>query len=215
MLMKKFFIILLFPFLIYSKSQADTGAGDVEIWIGGSSGSGDIRLSGTKYDVDSENVAYEFIAYLPYGYIGGSFIDSDYDLSGNTLSGEIKKISVGIMAPGPKGRLNLITGEGSHSKFGINHSDTEVSVNGGASTSDTTTALAFTISGGMGNGFGAHFTFSTPTDEILDDNTWGISVTKSVGPLVIELGYAYNIWVKDYRNFGEESGVIYRIGTQF
>ena len=213
--MKKLFIILIFPFLIHSKSQADTGAGDVELWVGGSSGSGDIRVHGTQYDVDSESVSYEFTAYLPFGYIGGSFLDYDYDLSGNNLTGEYKRISVGIMGAGPQGRLNLITGEGSTTKFGINHSEIDVSVNGGASTSDTATEVGYSMSGGMGNGFGAHFSFFTPTDEFLDDLTWEISVTKSVGPFVLELGYGYNIWLKDYRNYGEESGVIYKIGTQF
>ncbi len=213
--MKKVIIILLFPFLIYSKSHADTGAGDVEFWIGGSSGSGYARIDGTRYDFDSEDVSYEFIAYLPFGYIGGSFQDYDYDLSGNSLSGEDKTISAGIMVPGQYGRLNLITGEGSHSKLGVNYSDYEVSVNGGASTSDTHTELAFSMSGGIGNGFGLHGSFSTPTDEFLDDNTWSISATKSVGPVILELGYAYSIWMTDNRNYGDSSGVIYKIGTQF
>lgn len=213
--MKKIIIILVFPFLIYSKSHANTGAGDVEIWIGGSSGSGDMRINGTKYDVDSERVSYEFTAYLPFGYIGGEYLDYDYDLSGNTLTGEFKTISAGIMVPGQQGRLNLITGEGSHSKLGVSYSDYDVSVNGGASTSDTTTNLALSVSGGIGNGFGAHLSWSTPTDEFLDDNTWKISATKSVGPVILEFGYAYNIWLTDSRNFGDESGVIYKIGTQF
>tara|TARA_Y100000768_G_scaffold57163_1_gene38363 strand:- start:253 stop:894 length:642 start_codon:yes stop_codon:yes gene_type:complete len=213
--MKKVIIILLFPFLIYTNSHANTGAGDVELWIGGSSGSGDMRLNGTKYDVDFESVNYEFTAYLPFGYIGGSFTDYDYDLSGNTLTGEFKTISAGIMIPGQYGRLNLITGEGSHSKLGVNYSDYEVSINGGASTSDNTTNLALSLSGGIGNGFGAHLSWSTPTDEFLDDNTWSISATKSVGPVILEFGYQYNIWLTDSRNFGDESGVIYKIGTQF
>ena len=208
----KLFIIIVtvFSFFhVYGQSQAKTGDTIIGLYYG--SGSGDVKLSGTTYDVDVDQTSFNLTTYMNNNiYFGGGLSAGELTLAGIEIDADSTDFTLGFY----EGDLDYLAGSGEQFKFGITVSDTEVSL-GSITSSETTYHIGFDNSFGMGDGAAFHFGFDTDTDDIFSDNSYYGSFSKSYGSAIFELGLNYNIYVTDANNSGDSTYVFLGVGTIF
>ena len=203
--------IIIFILIIFSfNSIANAAMGNTRIWLNGSSGSGDIRLNGTAYAVDTDGSSISAITYSDNIYFEGGLGASDLTLSGVTITSDLMMVGLGFS----DGRVDYVSGTGDEFKFGFQVIDMEVSL-GSYTSSDTIKEIGFNNSIGLGDGVTFGFGMSTDLEDIFSDNTYGASLVKSFGNVLFKLGLSYNIYTTDSRNFGDSTALSFGIGTQF
>ena len=202
-------VIFFFAFLINGQSFAKSG--DTLVSFSYASGSGDLKLAGTTYDVDLDQTDIVLTTYMDGNiYFGGSIMTGELTLAGIDIDADRTQFSFGLY----DGDLDYIAGSGEQFKFGLDVADTEVSL-GAVSSSETTYNIGFDNSFGMGGGTIFHFGFNTDTDDIFSDNSYYGSFTQSYGSAIFEIGLNYNIYVTDALNSGDSTYVFFGIGTVF
>ena len=206
----KFFLALCI--LIFSASTyVHAKAGDTYVSLSYASGSGDLKLAGTTYDIDLDQTDIGLTTYMDSNlYFSGSIMTGELTLAGIDIDADATRFGLGFY----DGDLDYITGSGEQFKFGLTVSDTEVTL-GAISSSETTYNVGFDNSFGMGGGTIFHFGFDTDTGDLFSDNSYYGSFTKSYGSAIFELGLNYNIYVTDALNSGDSTYVFFGVGTVF
>ena len=211
--MKSKIIIILISFfsIVSIQGQSLAKSGDSLIGLYYGSGSGDVKLNGTTYDVDLDQTNISLTTYMDSNiYFGGGITSGELTLTGIEIDVDATNFSVGYY----DGDLDYLLGSGEQFKFGLTVSDTEVSL-GSVTSSETTYHIGFDNSVGMGGGTAFHFGFDTDTDDIFSDNSYYGSFSKSYGSAIFELGLNYNIYVTDANNSGDSTYVFFGVGTVF
>ena len=206
---KLFLTLSIFIFSASTNVQAKSGDTLLSLTYG--SGSGEVKLAGTKYDVDVDQTDVSFTTYMDGNiYFGGSLMSGELTLAGIEIDADATTFSGGFY----DGDLDYIAGTGEQFKFGISASDVEVSL-GAVSSSETTYNIGFGNSFGLGNGSVFHVSFDTDTDDLFSDNSYNGSFTKSYGTAIFEVGINYNIYVTDALNSGDSTYIFLSVGTVF
>ena len=200
------FLIILLTF----SSPAFAKSGDTIVSFGFSNGSGDVKLAGTSYSVDTEQTGVAFSSNVDGFIITGSTASGEATLAGITIDVDQTALGIGFV----DGDFDVILGTGQQRAFGFKVIDYEVSL-GSVSSSDTTYEIGFGSSFGIGNGSSIGFSFDTDTDDIFSDNSYSGSITKSFGSAIFTLGANYNIYVTDANNSGDSTVFFLNMGYVF
>lgn len=165
---------------VFAESALENHSG--RIFGGYETGDADYTISGTKYDGDYDGTAISGLFYLGDAfYFSASAGDSELDLVGTTF--EVEGTSLGFGLWFGEG-IDLIAGEGSEQRLGVEFSDVDVTVNGTKSTSDSTD-VEYSVEAGLGDHLSGGFYFSTDTDDLFTDYSYSFALMRSVGDSVI------------------------------
>ena len=207
--MKQLFATIMF--LVFGFNAASSSDfGNTRVSLKGQTGSGDVRLNGTDYSVDTDGSSITTITYTDSLYFEGGIGSSDLTLAGVTISSDLSMVGLGYV----DGRTDFILGSGEEFRFGIQIIDLEVTL-GSYTSSETVKEIGFGNVYGMGDGMTLGYGISTDLDDIFSDNTYTGSFSKSFGSAIFMLEIGYNSYVTDARNSGNATTVSFGIGTQF
>ena len=209
---KKIIIILISLFSIVSiQGQSLAKSGDSIVYLGISSGDGDIKLSGTTYSVDTDTTGLGAITFLDGNiYLSGSISSGELTLSGIEIDSDVTKFGFGFY----DGDLDYRTGTGEQFMFGITGNDVEVSL-GAVSSSETYYSIGFDNSYGLGDSLIFNFGFDTDTDDLFTDNSYYGSLIKAWGSTLFELTVGYSKSVTDANNSSDSTSIGFTVGGVF
>ena len=208
--MYKFFLALCI--LIFSASTfVQAKSGDSIVYLGTSSGDGDIKLSGTTYSVDTESTGIGGITFLDGNlYLSGSISSGELTLAGIEIDSDVTKFGIGFY----EGDLDYRNGTGEQFMFGVSGRDVEVSL-GSVSSSETYYSIGFDNSFGFGDGFIFGFGYDTDTEDLFSDNSYYGSLMKAWGSTLIEFSIGYSKSVTDANNSSDSTSIGITVGGVF
>jgi opacity protein-like surface antigen len=162
-------------------------------------GDGDFIDTGTKtsFDVDGYNFGGRFYASDNVA-IGISVGNNTFDFLTQGLTAEIDAdaTSVGI-AYVFGGRVDTWTGEGSEHRLGITYTDAEATLTVPAAglsqkTDDDGWDIGYIFEQGLGNGFIANANAAISAEDLFDELTLGLGISKALSEsLSVGLNYSY------------------------
>ena len=206
----KLFLSISFLFF-FTSNYVQAKSGDSIVYLGISSGDGDIKLSGTTYSVDTESTTLGGTTYLDGNiYISGSISSGELTLAGIEIDSDVTRFGFGFY----DGDLDFRKGTGEQFMFGVTGRDVEVSL-GAVSSSETYYSIGFDNSFGFGDGLIFSFGFDTDTEDLFTDNSYYGSLMKAWGSALVEFSLGYSKSVTDANNSSDSTSIGLRVGGVF
>ena len=205
-------LFLSLSFLFFSASTfVQAKSGDSIVYLGTSSGDGDIKLSGTTYSVDTESTGLGGITFLDGNlYLSGSISSGELTLAGIEIDSDVTTFGIGFY----EGDLDYRTGTGEQFMIGVTGRDVEISL-GSDSSSETYYSIGFDNSFGLGDGFIFGFGYDTDTEDLFSDNSYYGSLMKAWGSTLVEFSIGYSKSVTDANNSSDSTSIGITVGGVF
>ena len=176
-------------------------------------GDADYVIDGTSYDGDMDATSLSSTIY----------VSDRLFLSFSRMSGEATIAGVNLETSGNSYGIGYTLGEvvdltagfGSEINIGVEKTDAEVTAAGATFDSDWT-SVGFSFVRGLGDGLTFGLDFSTDTDSLFDDNTFGASLYKHIGSNIIVGGrYGGGKTEEDANNSSKTSSFGFGVGYVF
>ena len=206
----KLFLSLSFLFF-FTSNYVQAKSGDSIVYLGISSGDGDIKLSGTTYSVDTEMTTLGGMTFLDGNiYLRSSISSGELTLAGIKIDSDVTTFGAGYY----ESDLDYRNGTGEQFMLGVTAYDVEVSL-GSISSSETYYSIGFDNSFGLGDGFSFGFGYDTDTEDLFSDNSYYGALMKAWGSTLVSFEIGYSKSVTDANNSSDSTSIALRVGGVF